>query len=917
MHMTRFGMLCAFMSSPTPAGAQSSPTPLNFDIPRQTLSAALTMFARESGFQVARFTDIDESKLIVNSVAGTYTVEHALDLILAGTGYRFRFVNDHTIAVYRSPAPLPEPPKPPAPAPDSATSAHANSHRGRIAAFVASLIAAFGVSAWADDAGNSAIQTGDTTVTALPLEEVIVTARRREERLQDVPLSVTAFTAEKLEALDLHDTTQIARYTPGLEYSGFSDARNDRGASRQLVFRGLDLASNSGISAGALTFLDGAPVLGGEVIGSLDTERVEVLRGPQNVYFGRSTFTGAVNYVTKAIPKTWSGQIELEEAQYATQNLQASAGGPITDTFRVRFTGVSNYTEGDYRNDFNPSEHLGTRNTAAGSGAFEFDPIEQFTAKGYVSYEADDDGAPAVGNVDDPYYNCAIGGSKKPNYYCGALPGANQISTYQNTTLTPLYKSYIFFPPLGSDNLDAGEFNERYGLQRKLWSADLHLNYTFDGGITLSTLSAYHLDHDSNVGDGVLRDVSKIVVPPGAITIFQYGFNEKFTDLSNEIRLTSAQNQPLRWTVGASSIHVDQLVEITAAFVSGGATFPLAPTYDSVQKTDTYGFFAGGYYDFLDNLTLSAEGRYQRDNETSGSATAEPRLYLSKLYQSFQPRVSLDWKVTPNLTPYVSYAAGTRPGGFNAILVGQPASVVSQITAQTGLTGPAYDEEKLNTYEIGVKGSALDHRISGSIDAYFGHLTNMQISQTVNYTPPTGGIVGVNLVSNLGRVQIDGLEAEGAWRVIPSLTTSATFAYNKTKILTYPCTACLATIGTENVNGNSLPLAPTYSASFAVDYTHRLAAQWTGFAHADYVYRGKRWEDFENLAYISATNLVNVRVGGKTDHLTAELFVTNLTDNSDVTGAQRLGDTVNGLPQFRVGLPDKRTFGGRFFYRFR
>jgi iron complex outermembrane receptor protein len=415
----------------------------------------------------------------------------------------------------------------------------------------------------------------------------------------------------------------------------------------------------------------------------------------------------------------------------------------------------------------------------------------------------------------------------------------------------------------------------------------------------------------------VLRSLATYTsIPPDSTTLFQYGFNEQFTDWSNEFRVTSGQNQRLRWTAGATQIHVVQLVEITAAFTFAGNTIPDAPTYDSIQRTNTYGAFAGGYFDIIDGLTLSAEGRYQRDNEEQGAATANPRLFLSKLYQSFQPRVSLDWKVTPNVTPYMSYASGTRPGGFNAILVGQPASVVSQITAQTGLNSPAYDEEKLTTFEIGIKGSAFDHRLSGSIDAYYGNLTNGQISQTVNYTPPGGGIIGVNLVSNLGKVQIDGLEIEGAWQVLPRLALSGTFALNETNILAYPCTPCLATIGTEDVKGNSLPLAPQVAGSLALDYNQPLARDWTGFFHVDDAYRGKRWEDFENIAYIPAANYVNLRLGAKTGSLTIEAFVTNLTNDLTLTGAQRLNDTIDGSLQFRVGLPDKRNFGGRLLYRF-
>jgi iron complex outermembrane receptor protein len=423
------------------------------------------------------------------------------------------------------------------------------------------------------------------------------------------------------------------------------------------------------------------------------------------------------------------------------------------------------------------------------------------------------------------------------------------------------------------------------------------------------------LVHDSNVGDGVLLNPATIAVPPGAVTVFQYGFNTLFTDLSNEIRLTSSQNQRLRWVVGANNIQADQQIQVTAAFVAGGATFPLAPTYISDEKTATYGIFGGFYLDIVPNLTLTFEARYQWDNLSSTGAT-RPSVTLQQLYTSFQPRTSLEYKIAPDMMVYASYASGTRPGGFNSILVGQSAYVINQISAQTGQSNPAYQQESLNTYEVGFKGDAFNDRVNWALDGYYGTLTNMQISQTVNYMPASGGEVGVDIISNLGRVRIYGAEAEGAWRVLPDLTATATFAYNQTDILKYVCTACLPTIGTTNVDGNELPLAPTYSGSLALDYTHPITEVWRGFGHLDIAYRGRRWMDFENLAYIRSYEIANLRLGATRGPLRLEAYIDNLTDNTTLVGAQRLNDTIDNDLEFRAGLPLKRTFGARARYSF-
>ena len=131
------------------------------------------------------------------------------------------------------------------------------------------------------------------------LEEIVVTARKVEENLMEVPLAVTAFSSEDLEAIDMVQLTDLQLFTPSFSFTdqaGEAGARNDR-SSNSLTFRGLYLNGNVGINAGGLLFIDGAPVVGAFMPSIVDTERVEVLKGPQSAYFGRSTFLGAVNFV--------------------------------------------------------------------------------------------------------------------------------------------------------------------------------------------------------------------------------------------------------------------------------------------------------------------------------------------------------------------------------------------------------------------------------------------------------------------------------------------------------------------------------------------------------------------------------------------------------------------------------------------
>ena len=147
---------------------------------------------------------------------------------------------------------------------------------------------------------------------AQDVDAIVVTARRRNEALIDVPLAITVISSKTLDQLGVKSTTDLANYVPGLEFNQFTqgNARNDRGPNRTLSFRGLALGGT--VSAGASMYLNGAAVINNEVPAGMDIGAVEVLRGPQSVYFGRSTMTGAVAYRTKDIPNRFMGEAEVE-----------------------------------------------------------------------------------------------------------------------------------------------------------------------------------------------------------------------------------------------------------------------------------------------------------------------------------------------------------------------------------------------------------------------------------------------------------------------------------------------------------------------------------------------------------------------------------------------------------------------------
>jgi iron complex outermembrane receptor protein len=765
--------------------------------------------------------------------------------------------------------------------------------------------------------GNTTEANGATENNSL--DEVIVTARRREERLQDVPLSITAFTSQALETMNFKDTTDLALYTPGLEYTDYSLGTSDRSSIRQLVFRGLNLANGNGVTSGALTFLDGAPILIGDNDVTPDIERVEVIRGPQNVYFGRSTFSGAVNYVTKPITDELSGVVNASVASFDSYDVSTSFEGPLIDKELLgRFTSLVSTRGGEYLNAAN-SEELGARSTKEFAGTLYAEPSDSFNGKLYLSYANYDDGPSAAAFIPSRLDNCAVNPAHPTviNYYCGTIPNANNIPIWHNDSFPASIGPLLYGSVDGGDNLTGGHFDSKPGFQMESYGSNLILNAALPDGIQFQSISAYHWALQTASGSSINEDVS-LLPEPSPYVLADFSFTEQYTDFYQEIRFTSAQTQRFRWTVGANYIDAVSLVTVADASQTPAQAEPVGmATYPGQTGSKTVGEFAGLYFDIFDPLTLSVEGRYQVDDRRDGGTT-RPQVFDESKFYSVDPRYSLEYKIDPDLTAYVSYARGTRPGGFNSNLLGQSAYVLDQIERETGISSSSYKEETLDTYEIGLKGALFERRLQGSIDAYYGTLTDFQVTTPAPYITEAGAPISVVLTSNLGSVRIYGVEAEAQWLILPNLKLSPTFAFNQTKILTFPCAACEAITGAPIV-GNELPMAPEFSGALSLDYDHSMGKRldWDRwFIHSDYVYRKSMNIDYENLIKTGDTTIVNLRAGVANRNTRVEVFVTNLFNNLTVTGGSQDPDSLTGKPGVDVGLPDPRTIGARVQYKF-
>jgi len=734
--------------------------------------------------------------------------------------------------------------------------------------------------------------------------EIMVTARRRNEALVDVPLAISVVTSAKLQQLNITSTTELANFVPSLEFNNYTpgNARNDRGAQRSLVFRGLNVG-------GASVFLDGAAVSGNEVPAGLDIGQVEVLRGPQSVYFGRSTMTGAVSYRTKAIPDHWTAEGSALVAEQDERDLEASVAGPVVPgLLGVRVTGMDQHYGGYVRNDYDGSM-LGKTSRTSISTTVDFTPASNLEFKGYANYFRDSDGASATAFIRSSFDNCTLPGATQATF-CGEIPDRSHSVNYVNTTIPANMAAVIMGTPL----IKGAGFDAKVGQQRYVINSDIVGTWGISDYLKLQSITAYHDNKTLAIADGIDQPVQASF--PYSKYFYSYTITSR--DFSQELRLTSDAERRLSWTFGGNFLWQQSQSQAIVDFLQQPSGTDLAiPQAIGTDTARTFGIFGGGYFKLTPKLTVSAEGRYQWDDISirSQTPTQVETVHESATFKSFSPRVSLDYDLGGHRKIYASYSTGNTPGGFNTGLAqyrGQTA-VLAQVQQLLGVTGETYQEQKLKIGEIGLKGNFAGGRGYFDINGYYGVLNNQQVS--VQQLIPLLGY-SVTATSNVGKSKIHGIEVQASYNLTKDLSVNGSFAWNDNERSQYVNTAGKSQFGTTDFSGRQFAYVPTYSGSAVVAYTHPIGGDWNFFSNVSGFYRGKEYVDAYNAAYIKGRIQADLRGGISNDRYTIELFVKNLFDNQQYTGGSIAPDYGTGTYYaFTGGWAEPRQIGGRVRFK--
>jgi len=781
------------------------------------------------------------------------------------------------------------------------------------------------------------------------MDEMIVSTRKRDETLLDVPVSITAWGADEIDRSGAINLQDFSVRTPGFSYSDQAGQIPGR-YNTALRFRGMDTNQSAPSQQIGTAFMDGVYIpTGVGSIGFEDVERIEIIRGPQSAVFGRSTFAGAVNYVTRKPGNEFAGRVSALLAGDETYDLSAAVEGPlITDKLAYRVTARGYGTGGQYSSATDGGS-LGAEKTFALQGELAFTPVDSLELRFRTFFSKDSDGAPAAiflggaasnRGAGPNLHNCFSDGitvddGKTTDFFCGELPKVNvDTFTNSNTTLDPFLLDQ-FTSDTAVDTLSGQERAKikgvpgvtDVGLERDNLRLSMFMNWDIAGGFlqgaTVSSITGYDKT-DTNW----IRDFE---FTPAKNWLSQDP--QSYEDFTQELRLTSNQDRRFRWSVGANYFNADftrqgngghniwsydQALDFNGlnrvVFLSGAI-----PT-EGAKTVGVFGFLS---YDIVKNVALDFEWRWQTDEVTQNDPST-PGTDFSNDFNSFLPRVTATWKPFEATTIWLTYAEGNLPGFFNSDATGLSPTELQQIADVVGSAELFNKEEELKNYEMGWKQELLDGRLFFSAVGYFMEWTNLKTRQAIPIIRDTGEPFIANFQTNSGDANLWGVEFESTFQVTENLSGYFSFNWAQAEYQTFRCGfASFFPDPEKDCSGNTPPRYPDKTASLALTWTDQMTANWDYFTRVDANYVGKMYTEETNFAWVGKYSIVNLRGGFEKDNLRYELFVTNLFDDDNYTAAARWSDfsttSLFGFvgPQGEVVTPPKkRQYGVKVVVKF-
>jgi iron complex outermembrane receptor protein len=671
--------------------------------------------------------------------------------------------------------------------------------------------------------------TTDSVEEGSQLEEIIVHARKRAENLQEVPLSITAFSAADIESAGFRDVTDVAAMTPG-----FNMAPLFGGEAATPVIRGLSTTigePNVGF------FVDGV-YLGSRLtmtrlLGSF-IERIEIARGPQSALYGRNTFGGAVNYVTKQPSEAFEGEAEVSVGSDGVLVTRASLGGPLGDSgWSYRLGALYDTFDGFYTNELTGGD-LDDREDLAFLGALMWNSDDVDITLNLTHDSADNGDLPLRYLPNNSFFASFRG-----------LPPAFQM--YTGTV--PSYTSGYAVTPGGLD------LDQTFG--------SLNINWDL-GSATFSSITGYDdFTYERAADDDYTAQELHYITT-----------DTDHTEWSQEFRFTSTTDGPVQWMAGVFGYSLDEGIDLNSAYV--GPWFPILGGVNTVtdQETTDWAIFGSLNWDVTETVAMTFEARYGNEEKKVTATDTNLRTGGQAVFQdkddwsSFLPKFTISWQASDDQMLYASYAYSKKSGGFNVVTA-------------TGAILPeerSYGPENSDNYELGLKSTWADGRVVTTLAGYYVDWSD----QIVRAIGQTGALLNVNA----GATTSKGIEFDLMAQVTDNLDIRAGTAYNKSQYDEY-FFAVLAAIGMDPVlDGTTLQYAPEWTFNFSANYTQPISADWEWFGRLDWDYLDAQSIVQPGNAQTDQSNRLNLHTGLENENWVITAWVYNLLDNDATpTGA--------------------------------
>jgi iron complex outermembrane receptor protein len=800
----------------------------------------------------------------------------------------------------------------------TATTGHARGNSRRLLLSGVAAIAALSSSAaFAADAIDDAPQAAETAPAAdaavdAAAGEIFVTARRREEDAQDVPIALSVVSTQTLERTGNFTLGQVQQLVPSLQVFSF----NPRNTNVNIRGLGSNVAlTNDGLENGVGFYVDnvyyGRP--GQSQFDLIDLAQIEVLRGPQGTLFGKNTTAGAINITTREPSFDPELTAEATLGDYGYHQIRASGSVPIiADKVALRLSVADTHRDGFLTNIYN------------GSKAQDYD---NFSVRGQLLIKPVDDlSIKIIGDYSHQKQHYVL---NIPVTYFGAFDSGVAIAN--NIFDRTRRAGYTLLPADPFKRI--GDSDGHYQAYMKSYGVSGQVDWDL-GPVALTSVTAYRWwDWDpANDSDNTSLDVN--------VKAQQANRQRQF---SQELRLASTGKNTIDYVVGA--YYFWQIVRGYGASAYGtGAANWYAPTANpivanaalngfeanstSTPETKSLALFGQATWNITDTLSLTGGLRYTHEKKqgafnqfwvsgtdlsTLAPAQATAAAALRTQFNpvtSFDARltddsvsglISLGWKVTPDVLLYGTYSRGNKSGGLNLTVL--PATATPEVKPET-----------VDNFEVGIKSQFLDNKLTLNLAGYWTEVSDYQTA--ISQVPLVGPVI--QYISNIPKVRSRGAEADLSYAPSQWVSFSAGLAYTDATYRDYanapqaPENAAVGDARTQNLTGTQLPGVPKFTYTLGADVAQPLSS-WEGrsveiYGHADYSHRSGFNTSVFNSHYadVPGYGILNARIGLRTDDglWDISLWARNLANKNYF---QALTVTAFGTVNGTIG--DPRTVG--------